>query len=149
MNGIIFLHVSSDQLDVTLDYKLVLNRRSLQSPYVRSVVLRSIFSLFQSYYFPASLEPIIPRLLQKVKSALMIFFFPTRSPFHCDSLAAVHRSAQAAVAVGDSDVLEESEELTGLSWQAGGRWKLWRSPPLQGLEALSREEVLFRTADGH
>lgn len=85
--------------------------------------LQHLDSCLQPYHFPPSLKQIIAPLLKTVKSALITFFSFSRSPFRCDSRKGVYRLGQAVVAVGDSDVLEESEELTGLSWQASGRLK--------------------------
>lgn len=144
------LHVSSKQEQIPLESQhwRWLSELSLQS---RTCALppQYIHSRLHSFYFPTSLEQIIALLLQRVKSALMTFFPPSWSPFQCDSRTVVHRSAQAAVVVGDRDVLQESEELTGLRWQARGRSKLLRPRPLQGLEALNREELVFGTVDGH
>lgn len=82
----------------------------------------------------------------------MIFFFSlslSQSPFQRHSLKAAHRSARAALVAGGSDVLGESEELTGLRCQCLRTLEALRSRLLQGLQALNREEVVFGTIDGY
>lgn len=118
LGWIIFVHVPSSNWCLAW----VFSELSLESC-TCALPLQHLDSCLQPYHFPPSLKQIIAPLLKTVKSALITFFSFSRSPFRCDSRKGVYRLGQAVVAVGDSDVLEESEELTGLSWQASGRLK--------------------------